>query len=443
MKIIKSFSIVAILTLLSSVLGYIREATLAAQYGASAVTDAYFAAFFIPNTLYLILLSGSISTIFVPIFIEYLSKDDNEAWYVASSLFNVSALLLSSVILICILTVHYWIFILFSGFDKTTIDLAIDLTFILLPMLLFIGLSSFVSAVLNSFEHFTAPALAPIVANIFIIIVIVYSHKFGGIYGVSIGVTIGMFLQLALQFPKLIQMGAKYHFVFDLRHPALRRIWKLSIPLVVYLVIAYASLVIERNIASTLPEGTLSDLNYAVRVFSIPIAFTAGAVGTVIYPRLSLDIANRENEMFSRNVFRSITASLFFLAPISLWLIANARIVINLLFGYGKFTPQNIQLTSIILIGYTIGMVPTGIARILQRASYALQDTISPLWSEIGTLAIYFVTAPLLTYYWGGSWVGPCKGYFLYICDVCFDGAIDEKSMENSPSLFGNYCCFG
>lgn len=410
MKILKSFSIVAILTLLSSLLGYLREATLASEYGATAITDAFFAAFFIPNTLYLILLSGSISTVFVPVFIEYLGKDRDQAWYLASNLFNISALLLFIIILICILSVDYWVAFLFPGFEKATMKMVVDLVIILMPMLLFVGLSSLISSILHSFEHFSTPALAPIVSNLFVIIVILYSHKLGGIYAVAFGVTIGMLLQILIQFPALYRKNAKYRLVMGLGHPALKRIGKLSIPLMIYLLIAYVSLIIERNLASTLPEGTISSLNYAVRVFSIPVAFTAGSVGTVIYPRLSLDVARHESATFSQNVFRSITASLFFLAPISLWLILNSRIAISLLFGYGRFTPEDVTLTSAILIGYSIGMVATGISRILQRASYALQDTSSPLWAEIGTLILYVATAPLLTRYLGGSGLGIARG---------------------------------
>lgn len=416
MKIIKSFSIVAAFTLLSNILGYFREAALAAQYGASAATDAYFAAFFIPNTLYLILLSGSISTIFIPVFIEYRNKDKDEAWHIASSLFNISALVLSGIILICLISVRYWMVLLFPGFDEATMEMAITLVVILLPMLLFVGLSSLISSVLNSFEHFAIPALAPVVSNIFTIGVILYSDQLNGITTVALGVTIGMFIQFLLQVPTLFRKGAKYHMVCHLRHPALKRIGRLSLPLIIYLLFAYASLIIERNIASTLPEGTISSLNYALRVFSIPIAFTAGAIGTVIYPRLSLDIASHESDMFSRNVFRSMTGSLFFLAPISLWFIANSELVINMLFGYGKFTTDDVLVTSAILIGYSTGMAATGITRILQRSSYALQDTISPLWAEIGALILYVVIAPILTSQWGAWGLGIARGIsFIFV----------------------------
>lgn len=417
MKLFRTVSMVATLTLLSNVLGYIRDAVLASQYGATAATDAYFAAFFIPNTLYLILLSGSISTIFIPIFIQYKQKQGTtEAWYIANNIFNITIAFISVIILLLVLTAQYWVDALFPGFKDATLQLTIELTIILLPMLLFISLSSLETSVLHAHEHFSVPALAPIVANIFVIGIIAVSAHFRGIHTVAIGVTLGMLLQFLIQIPKLRQYGATYKLVFNLRHPSVKHIVKLSLPLILYLFIAYTALVVERNIASTLTEGTVSALNYAVRVFSLPIAFTAGAVGTVIYPRLSLDANNQQNIAFSKNLYQSITVSSFFLIPTSLWIIVNGQAVIQILFGYGKFAPDDVQLTTMILIGYTIGMAATGITRLLQRAAYALQDTTTSLWAEIVSLFFYAMIATILTERLGAFGLGLARGIaFIFV----------------------------
>ena len=420
MKIIKSFSVVASLTLLSNVFGYMRDAALAAKFGATTVTDAYFAAFFIPNTLYLILLSGSISTAFVPIFIEYLQKDKEDAWHIANSIINVSFLLLVLIILVGTLTVRYWMGFLFPGYSENTLQLSINLAVILLPMLLFTGLSSLLSAILNSFEHFTIPAVAPLIGNIVVIVVILLSDHLGGIYGVAVGVSIGMLVQLIVHLPLLKQFGIRYRVLFNFKHPAFSRLGKMVIPLTVYLIIAYASLVVERNIASKLPEGTVSALNYAIRLFTLPVVLIAGSISTVVYPRLSFEASYGDGQALSRNLLKAISGSTFFLMPLSFWMFINSVFVVELLFGFGRFSPEDIRLTAVTLSGYTIGMLATGLTRILQRAFYAMQDTITPLRLEIVNLIVYTGLALGLTSLWGAAGLAAARGLSFVILAFAF-----------------------
>lgn len=418
MKILRSFSIIAGLALLGNVLGYIRDLALASNFGASTTTDAYFAAFFVPNTLYLILLSSSVATVFLPVFVKYLQKDKKEAWEIASTLFNFTFLFLTVVIILAAVTAQYWIPILFSGLDGNTTQLAINLTLILLPMLLFIGLSNLLSNILYSFEHFTVPAMAPVVANIFVIGVILVAGRIGSIRWVAIGVTLSMLLQLIIQIPVLIKVKARYSFTLDLKHPAFIRIIKLSLPLIAYFAIAYASLAVERNIASSFAEGTISAVNYATRLFSIPIAFFAGSLGTVIYPRLSLEIANESADSFSNSLMKAIGATTLFLLPFSLFLFINSRTIVNLLFGYGRFTAEDVLLTTVIFRGYLIGMMAAGVTRIVQRAFYALQDTSTLLIAEMINFPVYVIIVLILSRLIGPASLGISRGFSFLLVAV-------------------------
>ena len=448
MEITKSLSILVGATLLSSFLGYARDAALATKFGASTATDAFFAAFFVPDTLYLILVAGSTSAVFIPVFIEYLEKDREEAWYVASCVFNVSALVLGIVVLVGVLTVRNWIPLLFPGYDESIRALSIELSLLLLPMLLFIGLSNLFTAALNSLEHFTVPALAPVISNVIVIAAIIFSGYLGGIHGVAVVVPIGMVFQSLVQLPVLVRLGARYRPVLNLWHPALRRVGKLAVPLIAYLAVAYASLVLERMLASTLSTGTVSAFNYAMRLFVLPVRSFGGTIGTVLYPRLSRQAASNDKQALTESLSKAIGVAVFLLLPKSIWLVINSEFLVSLVYGHGRFTPKDVHLTAIILGGYAIGLMPRGITGLLQRGFYALQDTVTPLLIEVFTLVMYVGGATGLTYAFGPVGLASARGLSFIIVVVISVWAfhrfhqtlVDRKRLL---FLFGRYLLAG
>ena len=421
MRLARSFSVVASLTLVASFLGYVRDAVLAARFGASTVTDAYFAAFFVPNTLSLILLSNSVAIVFLPLFVEAFQRDKQSAWKIASTLFNLSLILLSAVVLVASLTAQFWMPLLYSGFPDPTMQLAITLTQILMPMLVFIGLSTIVTAVLNSFDHFAVPAFAPVLTNVIVIIAIFLSYYWWDIAGVAVAVTLSALAQLLIQLPILRRFGLQYSLSLQLKDPTIARVFRLAIPLIIYFGIAYGSQAVERNIASSLVVGTVSAVSYAANLFRVPIAIFAGSIGTVIYPRLSLEAANEANSQFSISMSRAIGATTMFLLPLSCWLLINSETLVNALFGFGRFSAEDVHVTSIILAGYAIGMTANGITRILQRAFYAIQDTVTPVLVEVVSFVIYTALAILLVRMIGATGLGIARSvYFIVVAIFSF-----------------------
>lgn len=421
MRLARSFSVVALLTLVSSFLGYVRDAAMAARFGASMVTDAYFAAFFVPNTLSLILLSNSVAIVFLPIFVEAFHKDRRNAWHVASSLFNLSFLFLSAVVLLTSVTAKFWMPILYSGFPEPTMELAVTLTQILMPMLVFIGLTTIVTAVLNSFDHFTIPAFAPVLSNIIVIVAILLSYYWWDIVGVSVAVTLSALFQLLIQLPILRRFNSQYSLSLKIRDPMIVRVFRLAIPLIIYFVIAYASQAVERNIASSLVVGTVSAVSYAANLFRVPIAIFAGSISTVIYPRLSLEASSQTNDQFASSMSRAIGATTMFLLPLSCWLLINSESLVNALFGFGRFSAGDVHLTATILAGYAFGMTANGITRILQRAFYAVQDTVTPVAVEVVSFVIYTALVILLVKMVGIVGLGIARSvYFLVVALLSF-----------------------
>ncbi len=395
MRIAKAFTAVALLGLLSSLLGYVRDAVLGARFGASSLTDAYFAASFVPNTLYLILISGTLSAVFIPIFTQYLERDRQAAWYVASCTINGAAVAVGAIVVIGSLTADLWMPLLFPGFAAGTQETSIELSYALLPILLFATLYSLFAAELNALRHFTCPALAPVICNLVAIAAIVCSGRLG-IRAVALGALAGMAAQMAAQVPPLMRGGARYHLSLGLRHPATQQLLRLGLPLLAYLAVAYASVFAERTIASTLGEGTVSAFNYALRVFNLPIGIFVASLVTVIYPQLSLQAARHDLEGLAGTLLQVVSSGALVLAPVSLWTVINSQWIVRILYGHGRFDAQSLALTGQVLQAYAIGMVPAGVNILLQRGFYARQEMVVPLAIEVGNLPLYLCMASVL-----------------------------------------------
>ena len=396
-----SFIIVAFLALLSNLIGYFRDAVLAGTFGASAITDSYFTAFFIPNTLYMILVASSLSQAFLPIFVEYINEDCLKAWEISSLIINLSTVLLAGIVALGVATSNYWIPLITPGFSASSLQLSVRLTYILFPMILFIGLSSLVTTMLNSLNHFTVSSLAPIISSMVVIIGIIVANTTGSIYPVAFATLLGSIVQLFIQIPILKKYGFKYTFFINLRHPALYRLLKLTLPMMAYLGVAYMSVVIERRIASTMPEGSITFLNYAMRLFALPATLFASSLGTVIYPHFSSLVALEDNTRFENDLLKAIQITFLVLTPISIWIMINSRLIVDLLYGFGRFSIAEVDATALILAGYAIGMMPFGVTGILQRGLYSVKNTKLPLVIETINLVTYFLFAKLLSSMFG------------------------------------------
>jgi len=224
---------VFVLTLVSSALGYFRESGVAAIFGASADTDAYLVAFFIPNAIFLILVSGTLSQAFVPVFVEYLATDRREeAWHVGSSVLNLLAPLLLALAAAAALGAPLVVRALAPGLDPEVARSAEGLTRVLMPIMLFLSLSAVVTALLNSLGEFTVPALSPVVGALLVIASLFTLGRWMGIYGLGLGTLASSAVRLLMQLPWLIRSGFRYSFAFDFRHPGVRRIALLCGPVV-------------------------------------------------------------------------------------------------------------------------------------------------------------------------------------------------------------------
>ncbi|HAA89622.1 MAG: Virulence factor MviN [Thermoanaerobacterales bacterium 50_218] len=396
-QVARAAGILTVAMILSRILGYVRDLALYAQFGQNRVTDAYNAAFSIPDFIYMILVGGALSSAFIPVFGGYVATArEEEGWYVASSLLNLIILLLLFGITLGFIFTPQLIRILVPGFSDREIELTVHLTRIMFVQTFFMGLSGVTTGILNSYKHFTAPALGSVLYNLTIIAVGWNLAPYLGITAYSLGVVGGAVLNFAVQIPPLLRLGLRYRPVLDLRHPGIKQIGVLVFPVLVGLSASQFNLFVSQNLASELPGGLLAALRTAQRLMQVPIGIFAVAIGTAVFPTLTSQAARKEWDQFRRTASLGLRTVNFLTLPATAFLIALGVPLIRLLFEAGRFTPENTQATAVALFYYSFGIVGYSGALVLNRVFYALKDTKTPVIVGVVTVFLNIVLNILL-----------------------------------------------
>jgi putative peptidoglycan lipid II flippase len=395
---------VGILTVVVAVFGYLREAALAARFGVSTTMDAYFGAIFIPNILYFVLIAGTVSPVLIPILLQEDAFADRTRRSETFSVVTTFSLLLFLIVVCCCLPgAHRWLSWLFPGFNSATLEMAVRLVYIIFPAVLFLALSGILTAVLNGCHQFALAAFAPALASTSVIAAILFGRGEGAIYVVGFATAAGFMLQGLVLIPATAALGIRYRPIFNFRHPAIRKLLRLGIPLFLYLTVASATSVLERNIASRLSAGAVSTLTYALRLFTVPSNFLAAPLAIVAYPGFAREAARLKRGELVGQVSRIFRLVIFLFLPVTTWTVINALLVTRLLYEHGRFLPTDSFVTAQVLAIYSIGILPNAIAMVLLRCYFAVEDTVTPLVAEIFSLGSFAATAPLLSRHFGIS----------------------------------------
>ncbi|MGB7553496.1 MAG: murein biosynthesis integral membrane protein MurJ [Candidatus Korobacteraceae bacterium] len=379
----------------SRLIGYLREMYIAWAFGAGHQTDAYFAAFQIPDFLNYILAGGTASITFISIYTRHTSRNDEAG---AQHAFNSTITIMSAVV--CLGTVFLEIFtpqmvrLVFPKFSADQVQLCVHLTRILLPGQIFFYAGGIVSAVLLSKRMFLYPALSPALYNVFIIAGGVVGAKAFGIsslaYGALAGSLLGPFLINAIG---AAQGGLRYRFSFDWRNPGFREWVRLTIPLMLGVSLVSADDWILRYFASG-GAGDISRLNYAKRLFAVPISILGQATGQASMPFFALLWEQGKRKLFAdtvnHTVYRISAAS--FLA--SAWMMAAALPIIDLAFRHGEFTFADAQQTAIYFFWFALSLALWSVQAQYARAFYGAGDTLTPM------IASTIIVVASLPVYW-------------------------------------------
>lgn len=387
-KVAKAAGIIMVAMVLSRIIGYIRDMVIYARFGQNNFTDAYNAAFSIPDFLYYLLVGGALSSAFIPVFSSYIAtKKEEDGWLVASTIFNIIMILMSIGIVLGIIFSPVLIHIMVPGFSPENIDLTVKMTRIMFFQTFFMALNGISMGILNSYHHFLAPAVGSVMYNLGIIVVGLALTPYLGITGFAVGVVVGAFLNFLIQLPALLKIGLRYQLVMDLQHPGVRKIGTLIIPVLIGLSVTHFNLFVNQNLGSSLPEGMISALRAAQRIMQLPIGVFAIAIAVATFPTLTGHAARNEWTDFKKNMSLGVRTIIFITLPSAAGLIALKTPVVRLLFQQGKFTPEDTSATAYALLYYCLGLFAYSAIQLLNRVFYSIQDTKTPV--TVGVFTIF------------------------------------------------------
>ncbi|MDK2784949.1 MAG: putative peptidoglycan lipid flippase [Bacillota bacterium] len=395
----KAAGIIFMATVVSKVLGFGREAALAAGFGASAAMDAYLVAQVVPMML-LGLVGAALTTAAIPVFTAYgTAEKKEELSRVIWSVFHAVLLALSALTLVGIFVSPLIIRLVAPGFSPAQAELAAGLSRIIMPTMLVLGLSGWATAVLQARKSFVAPAVVGIPSNICLIIFALWAARHGGIYALAWLTVLATSTQLLVQLPALFRLGFRYRPALDLTHPAVRRIAVLMTPVILGVAIGQINTVVDRILASGLSEGSIAALSYANRVAMLPIGFLITPILTVFYPSLAARWSAGERVRFRELVEEGLNICLFLLVPVTVGLALLRVDIVRFVFERGAFDARATQATAIAALYYGLGLLPIAWRDHLSRAYYALQDTTTPVLTGFASIVANVILNFILVRY--------------------------------------------
>lgn len=387
----RSGSIVGLMTLLSRVLGFVRDQVLAIVFGAGATTDVFLVAFKIPNFLRRLFAEGAFAQAFVPVFTEYKETRSRAAMLDLAA--HVSGTLIVVLLIVTTLGVMLspLLIMLFApGFidEPERFNLATDMLRITFPYLFFVSLVAYCGSMLNTFGKFAIPSFTPVLLNICMIAAaLVFSSHFDvPIVALAWGVFAAGVAQLLLQAPFLRQIGLLPRPRWGWKHSGVRRILKLMAPAILGSSVAQINLLLDTVIASFLTVGSLSWLYYSDRLMEFPLGLLGVTIGTVILPRLSREHSLNTQEDFRKTLDWALRLVFVLGVPSAIALMLLAEGMLMTLFGYGQFSADDARMASYSLIAYSAGLPAFLLIKVFAPAFFARQNTRTPV--RIGIVAL-------------------------------------------------------
>jgi putative peptidoglycan lipid II flippase len=393
MNLLKALVTVSGMTLLSRILGFVRDFVIARTFGAGVTTDAFFVAFRLPNLLRRLFAEGAFSQAFVPLLSEYRNRRSKEE---TKQLVDRTATMLSLVVLLVsvlgMVAAPLLIYATAPGFaaDAGKFALTVELTRITFPYILFMSLVAFSAGILNTWSRFTLPAFTPVMLNVAMIAGALLAAPWFArpVEALAWSVFVGGLLQLAIQWPALKRIGMLPRLDFAPRDESVRRILKLMAPAVLGVSVSQISLLINTVFASFLASGSVSWLYYADRLMEFPAGLLGAALGTILLPSLAKTHASEKPEEFSALLDWGLRLTLMLTLPAALALAILGVPLLSTLFLHGAFTADDVLRTREALLAYSIGLTGLILVKILAPGFYARQDIRTPVKIALLTLTL-------------------------------------------------------
>ncbi len=372
--------LIAVSSVLSRVLGLFRDRLLVSRFGVGDALDAYYASFQIPNFLFALLILGTLSAAFIPVFAEYIAKDKREdAWRMTNSILTIVGIVMGVLCLALSIGASRLVPVIAPGFTGEKLQLTIMLTRVMMLSPFVFGLSAVLTSVLNAHKRFLAAALAPLLYNASIIFGIVVLSKPFGVVGVAYGAILGAILHFLVQVPAVSALGWRSRFIFDTKHPGVREVGRLFLPRIFGIDISQLSQFIGTAIGTTFGVGAPALFNLAMNIAAVPIGVVAIPFAMAAFPALSDAAARNDREAFRSTFSITLRQILFFLVPLTTMAFVLRLQIVRVLIGAHTLSWNDARLSAAAFALAVLTLALQGLAPLLARAFYALKNTWIPV----------------------------------------------------------------
>jgi putative peptidoglycan lipid II flippase len=397
-EVAQAAGIIALGNVASRVLGLIRETVKADLFGAGGHVSALDTAMSIPSIVYDLLVGGMISSALIPILSDYAAPERRaELWRLVGIVLGLVCVVVCVFVLAGELFTAQLIWLSAGGLSLADQTLATSLLRLMLPGVLFLSLASVLTGALYALKRFTLPAFTPAVFNAAVVIVALALGRRWGVYSMAVGLLVGAALQVALQLPGL--RDARLHLVLDLHHPALRRIGRLYLPILIGLAVDKLAELLSYRLASHTGDASISWMKYSATMIQLPLGLVVTAVSIAILPTLSRQAADTQLNPFKATLAQGLRLVLALTIPatVGLWVLANP--IIALVFEHGDFDSADTLATVAALRCHLVGLVFAAVDQPLIFAFYARKDTWTPALVGVATVILYVLLALIPTFF--------------------------------------------
>ena len=383
--------------LVSRLLGYVRLVVIGNTFGASADLDAFFAAFRIPDLIFQLVAAGALSSALVPVVSGLFTTNERDrAWRVVSTVINLMLIGLAVLAVAFFVLAPVIVPIITPGFEGEQLEMTIQLTRIMLLSPIFLALGAVATSVLNAGGRFSAAAIAPIVYNLAIIGAALILAPSLGVTGLALGVVAGSMGHLLVQVRPLARLGFRYDARIEAGDPQARKALALMAPRAIGLGASQITFIVTTSLATTLAVGSVSAFNFAFALLQIPLGIIGVPLGVVLLPSLSRDAAVGNEASYATLLTRALRLLIYVMVPIGVLTAVVRRPVVEVLFGTGQITQDDLGLIAVTLTAFLVGLPAHALIAVLARAFYARQDTVTPVLAAIAAVVINCTLAVVL-----------------------------------------------
>ena len=393
-RLSRDILLMALATMISRVFGLFREISIADRFGLGTALDAFFIAIYLPNSLRLLFAEGALSTAFVPIY-SGASLNNEDATRFANNVLSLLLIIFPALVITGVLLAPVYLPFFASGFPVEKLALAVHITQAIFPFIALIGFAAAFMGILHAQHRFFAAASAPILYNVGMILGALFLTRLfpvQPVYGLVVGALLGAGGQLLLQWSLVHRLGFRFRFTLFPLHPGIRQMARLMLPALLSLAVMQINLLVDNKLASHLDDGAVSALQYAMRLFQLPLGVFAVSVATALLPRFSAASAQKDGERFNAHLSEGLSQTAFLLLPAMAGLLAIGTGVIRLLFQHGQFTAADTLRTATVLCYYVGGIFPYGLVYLFTRAFYAMRRPLIPVLAScaaVGTNVVF------------------------------------------------------